>query len=100
MFSNPKVTFTPPPLPLLSAYLSSPFTLCISHFLFSPLPLLSVNLKLQALWGACMMWASVKWWIFFPFIPPFPPCCVSYLLLACVAEGLDIFVHTSFSQQT
>jgi hypothetical protein len=30
----------------------------------------------------------------------FFPCCVSYLLLACVAEGLDIFVHTSFSQQT
>jgi hypothetical protein len=38
-----------------------------------------------------------KWWIFFPFIPPISPCCVSYLLLACVVEGLDIFVHTSFS---
>jgi len=113
MFSNPKVTFTPPPLPLLSAYLSSPFTLCISHFLFSPLPLLSVNLKLQALWGACMMWASVKWWIFFPFIPPLSPllCLLSFVglcgwgfghicsykfqptnmtSLLCIAEALDL----------
>jgi hypothetical protein len=32
--------------------------------------------------------------------PPFFTGCVSYLLLACVAEGLDMFVHTSFSQQT
>jgi hypothetical protein len=36
------------------------------------------------------MWASVKLWIFFPFIPSFfLSYCVSYLLLACVAEGLD-----------
>jgi hypothetical protein len=28
---------------------------------------------------------------------PFCHCCVCYLLLFCVIEGLDIFDHTSFS---
>ncbi|KAJ6994311.1 hypothetical protein NC653_017209 [Populus alba x Populus x berolinensis] len=42
------------------------------------------------------MWASAKWWISPPFIPPFPPRCVSYLLLACVVEGLDnLFIQVS-----
>jgi hypothetical protein len=51
MFSNPKITFSNrppphPPLPLLSAYLS-PLSASFL-FYFSPLPLLSINLKLQA----------------------------------------------------
>jgi len=33
---------------------------------------------------------------FFSFHPPFFSCCVSYLLLACVAEGLDnLFIQVS-----
>jgi len=41
-----------------------------------------------------MIWVSAKLWIFFPFIPPFFfPC---YLLLACVAAGLDnLFIQVS-----
>lgn len=41
-----------------------------------------------------MIWVSAKLWIFFPFIPPFFfPC---YLLLACVAAGLDnLFIQFS-----
>ena len=36
---------------------------------------------------------------FFSFHSPlFFSCYVSYFLLVCVAKGLDIFVHTSFSQ--
>ena len=46
-----------------------------------------------------MMWASAQWWIFFFSFPPFFPYCISYLLLAYVAEGLDIFVHTSFTNK-
>jgi hypothetical protein len=44
-----------------------------------------------------MMWVSAKLWIFFPFIPSFFfPYCVSYLLLACVAAGLDnLFIQVS-----
>jgi len=44
-----------------------------------------------------------NWWIsfcfsrvFFCFL--FCHCCVCYLLLFCVIEGLDIFDHTSFSR--
>jgi hypothetical protein len=54
MFSNPKVTFSRRrPLPLLSVYLSplsaylSPLSASLL-FDFSPFPLLSTNLKLQA----------------------------------------------------
>jgi len=41
-----------------------------------------------------MMWVSAKLWIFLPFIPPFFfPC---YLLLACVAAGLNnLFIQVS-----
>jgi hypothetical protein len=47
MFSNPKVTFSRRhPLPLLSVYLS-PLSASLL-FDFSPFPLLSANLKLQA----------------------------------------------------
>ena len=47
MFSNPKVTFSRRrPLPLLSVYLS-PLSASLL-FDFSPFPLLSTNLKLQA----------------------------------------------------
>ena len=75
--------------------LSLPFSRSFSAYP-SPFPLLFVNLKLQALWDACMMWASVKWWIFFSFHSPFFFPCVSYLLLACVAEGLDnLFIQVS-----
>jgi len=92
MFSNSKVTFShqpsatpllcislPPFTPTLLSFLHIyPFTLILVSALilftlicfdFSPFPLLYVNLKLQVLWSACMMWASAKWWIFFPFIP-------------------------------
>jgi len=74
-------------------------------FDFSPLPLLSVNLKLQALWGACMMWASAKWWIFFSFHSPLffsPVVCLifcwlvwlrvwTYLFIQVLANKHDIF---------
>ena len=68
-------------------FFSPPFTLCK--------PKVTSFMECMHDVGKCQV---VDFFSFYS--PPFFPCCVSYLLLTCVAEGLDIFVHTSFSQQT
>jgi hypothetical protein len=113
MFSNPKVTFTPPPLPLLSAYLSPPFTLCISHFLFFSPPLTLCKPKVTGFMGCMHDVGKCQVVDFFPFHSPLSPllCFLSFACLCgwgfghicsykfqptnmtsllCVAEALDL----------
>ena len=110
MFSNPKVTFTPPPLPLLSTYLSPPFTLYISHFLFfSPLFTLCKP-KVTGFMGCMHDVGKCQVVDFFPFhSPPFPPvvflifCWLvwlrvwTYLFIQVSANKHDIFIVRSRS---
>jgi len=110
MFSNPKVTFTPPPLPLLSAYLSPPFTFCISHFLFFSPPFTLCKPKVTGFMGCMHDVGKCQVVDFFPFhSSPFPPvvflifCWLvwlrvwTYLFIQVLANKHDIFIVRSRS---